>query len=370
MRFHVMTAAALAALFTNCPAPSADPLEEIEAAMASIGTARAQLAAAEKQGGRGAARAAALAAYEEALAALREGLRAGSRERDALRARIQAEERRAGRVIPVLEILGRLPKEGRLSHPGGPAAAVRSEIILASVLSGLKTRTARLRSRLDKISLLAATQEQAVAVLRAGMLATARNRESPGADAKAGAAAPDPETTAAALRQGSDALAALARLISASPPGQETAAAKSGAKLPLPVAGRLRRAFFTEDAGGHRRPGIVLAAEPGASVTSPALATVRFAGAFSGYGQVVVLEIRADSLIVLAGLAVALVTEGEIVQAGEIVGLLGGGEASDEEKLIAAPKGTGSKPEETLYIEARLNGEPVDPADWLDLPVQ
>jgi septal ring factor EnvC (AmiA/AmiB activator) len=135
-------------------------------------------------------------------------------------------------------------------------------------------------------------------------------------------------------------------------------------ELPLPTGGALLRAFNETDAAGIKRPGIVITARPLSLVTSPTPATIRFAGAFLDYGKVVILEPESGYLIVIAGLDQIYGEFGQIVNIGDPIGLLGGKQPKAQDFLIEASEGGGTIGQESLYIEIRNNGEPIDPIEW------
>ncbi len=103
-----------------------------------------------------------------------------------------------------------------------------------------------------------------------------------------------------------------------------------------------------------------------AQVTAPWDATVRYAGPLIDYGQVVVLEPAPGYLLVLAGLAHVDRSAGETVLAGEKLGDLGGALPSSDEILLEEAAEGGQIRQETLYLEFRRSGQPLDPADWFD----
>jgi septal ring factor EnvC (AmiA/AmiB activator) len=139
----------------------------------------------------------------------------------------------------------------------------------------------------------------------------------------------------------------------------------AGAGLERPVAGRLLRGFREPDAAGVAQPGLTFAAAPRSVVLAPAAGDVRFVGAFLDYNQVVVIAPDDGGAILLAGMAEALVAPGARVAPGEPLGLLGG-RAVDAQEFLMLPSG-GSAPlgEETLYMEVRRAGEPLDPTPMM-----
>jgi len=102
-------------------------------------------------------------------------------------------------------------------------------------------------------------------------------------------------------------------------------------------------------------------------ITAPWPATVRYAGPFLDYGNVIILEPDAAYLMVLAGLDQVYVELGQILDQDEPIGLLGGSQPATEEFLIEASQGGGTIDQETLYIEIRKDGTPTDPARWFAL---
>jgi septal ring factor EnvC (AmiA/AmiB activator) len=135
-------------------------------------------------------------------------------------------------------------------------------------------------------------------------------------------------------------------------------------RLPLPVRGRVLRRAGDADAAGVVRPGWVLAAAPRALVTTPAAATIRYAGPLLDYGNVIILEPQNGYLMVIAGLGTVLAREGDILPAGAAVGLMPGPAPQTDEILAEIREGGGQDASETLYIEVREADTPRDPADW------
>jgi septal ring factor EnvC (AmiA/AmiB activator) len=90
---------------------------------------------------------------------------------------------------------------------------------------------------------------------------------------------------------------------------------------------------------------------------------------------VAILELAPDTLLVLAGLGQVWGEAGEILAEGAPLGLMGGETPTAEAILggavppgdanLTAPSAAGSSERtETLYLEVRENGAPVDPATW------
>ena len=93
-------------------------------------------------------------------------------------------------------------------------------------------------------------------------------------------------------------------------------------------------------------------------------ATIRYAGPLLDYENVIILEPQVGYLIVLAGLGQVYGEVGQILAAGDPVGLLGGRDPAARDFLVEATEGSGEIRQETLYIEIREDREAVDPGAW------
>jgi septal ring factor EnvC (AmiA/AmiB activator) len=120
--------------------------------------------------------------------------------------------------------------------------------------------------------------------------------------------------------------------------------------LVRPVIGR---AVSGDPAGPGRTPGVSgpqglwFQANGQAQAVAPADSEVVFAGAYQNFGQVLILEIAGGYHLLLAGFGRIDVQIGDLVLAGEPVGVLPAGEAVQ------------------LYLELRRNSQTMDPAPWM-----
>jgi septal ring factor EnvC (AmiA/AmiB activator) len=336
---------------------AADALEGAIEAMRAATTGKAQIAALTE----------AIRAYEAALAGLRDALRQAALRERALAPRIAEGAARLAAVLGALGAIGTAPDTRALLHPGGPVDALRAGLVLAEAGNALAAGLAPLRAAMDVAAALAALRTDAEGQLTAGLAAVQA--------ARAALARAMADRTELPLRLADDpaALAMLAQdartiadlaLGLAPDPGLAAEAAgfeQARGRLPLPVGGRLLRGFGEADAAGVARPGLVFATMQGALVTAPVAASVRFRGGLGDYGKVIILEPGAGYLLVLAGLGETHVATGEMVAAGAALGLMPGAEGQGG---LAAGGGIA---DQTLYMELRMAGEPIDPAGWFGL---
>ena len=93
--------------------------------------------------------------------------------------------------------------------------------------------------------------------------------------------------------------------------------------------------------------GVDIPAELGAPVTAPAAGVVGHVGtSTAGYGNYVKLKVAEDTILIFAQLEEASVAEGDVVQAGDVIGLVG-----------MSGRATGPH----LHFEVIVDGENVDP---------
>jgi septal ring factor EnvC (AmiA/AmiB activator) len=122
-------------------------------------------------------------------------------------------------------------------------------------------------------------------------------------------------------------------------------------KLPLPLKGEVikNKGPFDGDSQEKRR-GIHIEAPAGTEVKAVADGRVDFSGWLKGYGQIIVINHGSRYFTVSAHLAERAKEQGDPVERGESIGLLGE---------------TGSLTGPNLYFEIRKGGASLDPLEWL-----
>jgi septal ring factor EnvC (AmiA/AmiB activator) len=122
--------------------------------------------------------------------------------------------------------------------------------------------------------------------------------------------------------------------------------------LDWPVAGRMLTPFGQRGAGVARAPaqtGVQFAADEGSPVHAVHEGTVAFAGPFTGYGNLVIVDHGAQTFSLYGQLGAAHVERGGKIERGHTVGTTG--------RILAGIPG--------VYFEMRVDGKPVDPLEWL-----
>lgn len=314
-------------------------------------------------------------AYEQGQAALREGLRrAGIREQQ-IRAEFDARRDTLGRVLGVMTAMQKSPETLLLLHPAGPEASARAGMILSSVAPSMQAEAQSMQKDLEEIRTVRTIQLSAANTLAQGLaqvqearrLLTSATTDRSQMPVRYGQ---EPEELRA-LVQSADSLDAFASGISGmeadvGPPLADFEGAQGS--LALPVIGTVLRRYNEPDAAGVRRPGLVIATGPAALVTAPWSATIRYRGPLLDYGNVMILEPARGYLMIFAGLGQVFGETGDVLHAGEPIGLMGGSEPSAQEfgaEFVAnAAIGGGAGQDETLYVELRKGKETLDPAEW------
>ena len=369
----------LAFLLWLAATPGLAQIDTAEAAREAAARLEAAGALMANAGGSGRERIAALTetvrAYEDGLAALREGLRRVAIRQQTLEAELAAREAELSQLLGALQSMGRTPAPMLLLHPNGPLGVARGGILAADVTPILQARATDLQAQLGELAELKALQDGAAGTLEDGLMGVQQARAEL-ADAVASRTdlprrfTEDPVRTAL-LVAGADTLAAfadgLADVVDGGLGGPVPDAGAAKGTLSLPVQGRILRQAGEADAAGITRPGLILATHPRALVTSPAAATIRFRGPLLDYGNVLILEPAPGVLFVLAGLAESFGGPGQVVPAGAPVGLMGGVTPSVDAILTETAAGQAGNRTETLYLEVREGQSPVDPAEWFDI---
>ncbi|MFN3889715.1 MAG: murein hydrolase activator EnvC family protein [Beijerinckiaceae bacterium] len=304
-------------------------------------------------------------------------------------------------ILASLQRMGRRPPPALLISPDDILKAIRTAMLLGSVVPELRSETEILAADLAELMSLRKsvaserdklrTEASQLVEERGRLAALVEARRAAIGDAEKALAA-EQERSAALAKQALDLKDLIARMenelagarraadaarkaeelrrrTGAKPGGGspfanaarlEPAVAFSSARglLPMPVAGEIRKAFGAPDGFGGNEKGLSISTRANAVVASPADGWVAFSGPYRTYGQLLILNAGDGYYIVLAGMARVGVEVGQFVLAGEPVGAMG-----DATGSTAAAIAIGAK-QPILYVEFRKDGAAIDPGPW------
>ncbi|SKB72485.1 murein hydrolase activator EnvC family protein [Sphingopyxis flava] len=328
-------------------------------------------------------------------AALAARIQAAEADIDAGEARVALVNRRlaeqqaalAEQQQPLLELaaslqqLTRQPPVTVLAQPGSLRDMVHARAVLDAVMPVIRSRTAEVRRELAELR--SVQQQQAIALKALGTskaeLAVRRDEltrlENEGrlrardlmssarleADRALGLGekARDIVELMDSLEADSAVRAELAQLAGPLPRPRDPASAEipaaavaapaagmSRGAYRLPVVGRIVEGLGEVNDSGVRSRGITIAARPGGQVVAPAPGRVSFAGAYRGYGKIVIIDHGGGWTSLLTGMIALSVAVGDTLDAGAPVGRAGSGDSR-------------------ITVELRRAGRPVDVAAML-----
>lgn len=343
--------------------------------------AEAATEAAQKTASEAAALAARIQQAEADIEAARARLTIARDQRAKLTARLAAKQEPTARLAAALQTAARRPLALSALQPGSLKDVVHVRAVLDSAVPQIRARTASLRRDLERGRALEAEAAQALASLREGegalrqrrtQLAALEQQQRLASRTAKGAALREAERALALAEEARDLdgllgklgevaalrneLAALpgpvlrpADLAAALPPDPAPAASASAprpAGFQLPVQGRTLVGFGAKRESGLASTGLTLAPAQGAQVVAPARGRVAFAGAYRGFGRIVIIEHAGGWTSLVTGLERVDVAVGDSVIGGSPLGRASGG---------ASP----------VTIELRRDGTPVNPLQYL-----
>jgi len=151
------------------------------------------------------------------------------------------------------------------------------------------------------------------------------------------------------------------RLVMARPDSFKPAVAFADTRgsLSLPAVGAVLRTFGDDDGYGGTARGLSIETQPTAQVVAPNSGWVVYAGEFRGYGQLLIIDGGDGYHVLLAGMSRIDVSLGQFVLAGEPTGRMG--LHATESAAIGV---TSEQTRPVLYVEFRKDGESIDPQPW------
>lgn len=367
--------AILAVALAVWPAPgAAGPAETARAAALDLLNAIDALAEARQARDRVAALSRTIHAQEQGLGALRAGLRQAALREAAIQREFDLRAAELSQLLAAMMAVERIEGPALLIHPQGPLGTARAGMMMADLAPAMQAQADRIGAELRELRDLRSVRQAAVDTLALGLTmlqeartelsqAIADRRDLPPRIAEDDVRMMELLAAARTLDEFAAGLAgAPPGLFDALPPFETTRG-----RLPLPVVGRVIRRAGEADAAGVVRPGLLLGTEGGALVRAPWPGSIRYRGPLLDYGNVILLEPAEDYLIVMAGLDAVYPRPGEVVGDGAALGLMPGAVVGADEFVSTSTVAQGG---ETLYLELRHRGAPIDPAQWFDMTGQ
>ena len=329
---------------------------------------------------------------------------------DATKRSLQSRRAVVAEVLAALQRMGRKPPPALLVDPADILKAIRTSMLLGTLLPGMRaetealvadltelTRTRRaieaerqtitaelaaLSDERQRLSVLIEARQTSLARAQTDMTAerdkAAALAQQAGSlkdligrmEGDGGAAA----RAAEAARRSDEKLAALmpngvAPNPAAVPPAKDPARlapaiafVSTKGLLPRPVSGPILRHFGEDDALGGTEKGELVTTRASAVVAAPADGWVAYAGPYRSFGKLLILNAGGGYYIVLAGMDRINVDLGQFVLAGEPIAVMGDGST----KTAAAIALGAAQP--VLYVEFRKDGATIDPGPWWARP--
>ncbi len=313
---------------------------------------------------------------EDAQRALEKNVQDLVAQEDELAQKLELDRGSMATTILGLERMRRVPPELLIVRPGAPLETAQTAMLLGNLLPALNQRAQKLSEDIEKLHQIQtklADDRKALLTTKAdldkqnselGKMMAAREKEFKNAHAAYRASASRAEQYAAEAQSLSELVArieadnkrtaALAREERPAPAKPSKKAASGGKSLKglgraiWPVSGRTVAQFGDRDEMGGTIKGIKIDASAKSVVVTPLSGTVKYAGTFRNYGQLVIVEHHNGYHSLLAGLSRADVAIGQNLSGGEPLGYMPGS-SSQNDPL-------------TLYYELRHDGEAIDPS--------
>jgi septal ring factor EnvC (AmiA/AmiB activator) len=340
--------------------------------------------AADRTARQSAALAARVQQAEAGVAAAQARIGLIDRERRGLREQLGADQEPVVRLTAALQQFARRPVALAVLRPGSVREMVYTRALLSSAVPVVRQRTSHLRAQLARgrelrrqaaLALAGLRDESAALGGRRQQLAQLEARQRLASRDATGDAAREAERALALAEQARDLnsligeldrAGTLRRRLAALPgpvlrperpedarfvpvpeanPSRESAAGPPPSPYLLPVAGRTIAGFGAEH-DATPSDGLTLAPRPGAQVVAPAAGRVAFAGAYRGYGRIVIIEHVGGWTSLVTGLARVDVRVGDR--------LVGG-----------APLGVAGQGQPRVSVELRRANEPVNPLQYV-----
>ncbi len=302
---------------------------------------------------------------ESTLVALETQIKRNELEKTQIQKRLGEDEKSLGQLVLALSRLGRVPPEAVIMKPGAPLETAQSALVLESTLPRLYGRAEQLKNDLGRLSeLIDSLERQKMQAQRTAAQLKKEQAELEGLLQKREKLYARTETNInktraeiAQISKRADNLKDLVNKLDRYENRQATPAPRKIpqnpknlprlSKLKMPVSGAIQVRFGDKDNIGAPSQGLRIQGRRGGIVTAPLAGTVRYAGPFRNYGQIIIIEHQKGYHSLLAGLGRIDTVEGREIVSGEAVGIMP------------------SERQPQLYYELRYKGKPINPDPFL-----
>jgi murein hydrolase activator len=333
-----------------------------------------QMSSAEAARSRAAAVASRIQAAEADISAAESRIALIERMRADQRKQLAAKQEPAVRLMAALQTLARRPPALALVQPGSVSDLVHVRAVLAGLAPRLRARTADLRAEIERGRTLRADAGRALSALevsqtrladqRSQLLALSAARRSE-AERTTGSALIEQDHAMALGEKARDIVDLMSRLSvdgevrerlfdlagptlrparpgdARDEPAAANAAVAGGLPYRLPVSGTVITGLGEVSSTGVRSRGLTLATRAGAQIIAPSAGTVIFAGKYSGYGTIVIIDHGRGWTSLITSIL------GLDVRVGDSV-------------IQGSPIGRAGNDSPTVTVELRQKNQPVD----------
>jgi len=297
---------------------------------------------------------------------------------------LSSERSKLASFVGALQSLERQRPPAILVHPDDATKAVRSAILLNTIIPQLNAGAKQIAGDLQNLRWVRQSiaqektrielVEEALLNDRGRMEALLSQKQQRQADLDLSlqdernliAALADEAQSLKALIFGLDAIASQrlpmakpsAALAALTPGPTPQLFSKAKGSLQLPVSGRIVQDFGSSDELGQINQGLKISSTHESQVVTPFDGTIVFAGPFLEHDQLLLIEAGEGYHILLSGMARIYGQVGDRLLAGEPVGIMGKSDGLRGSRL--------ENNRNLLYLEFRKDGEPINPLPWID----
>jgi murein hydrolase activator len=290
------------------------------------------------------------------------------------RARLAARQQPVVRLLAALQLMSRRPMILSFVQPGSTNDLVHVRAVLEVMIPEIRKRTEGLRVEIGKAQQLKLSAVRAIAVLKESEAKLATQRTALATEAAryraqsksfASGAIQEQDRAIAMGEKARDIVDLIDQLGAAAtvqnqlaslsgpmirpefpgssdaPPAEQVAEREQFSSYRLPVTGSLVQGLGEVSSAGVRARGLTIATRPGAQVVAPAAGRVVFAGAYRGYGQIIILDHGSGWTTLITSLAALDARVGDELEEG-------------------SPIGKAGTDRPTVTIELRQGAKPVD----------